>query len=99
NCVYCGSNTPGLKSSVLRNFDQLPTSSSTLVRSTRAVTRRTLFLLVLIGCLAFLVSPASASHKGDHGQASEDVREPTGPGYSVPGVSFRVFLIEGNETT
>jgi hypothetical protein len=62
------------------------------------VTRRALFVLVLIGCLAFLVSSASASHKGDHGQASEDIHEPSGPGYPVPGVSFRVFLNEGKET-
>ncbi len=54
--------------------------------------RRAVFPVLVIGWLAFLVPLASASHQGHDGHAGEDSHEPTGPGYAIPGASFRVFL-------
>lgn len=60
--------------------------------------RGTVFPVLLVGWVAFLVPPASASHQGHGGHAGEDSHEPTGPGYSIPGASFRVFLDPGKDT-
>jgi hypothetical protein len=41
---------------------------------------------------------ASASHQGDGGHAGETSHEPTGPGFPIPGASFRVFVELGADT-
>lgn len=60
--------------------------------------RCTVFPVLAIGWVAFLVPLASASHQGHDGHVSEDTHETTGPGYPIPGASFRVFLDRGKET-
>ena len=60
--------------------------------------RRTMFAVLVIGWLAFLAPPASASHQGHDNHAAADSHEPTGPGRPIPGASFRVFLETGQET-
>lgn len=60
--------------------------------------RRTVFPVLLIGWVAFLVPPARANHQGHDGHAGEETHETTGAGYAVPGASFRIFLAKGKET-
>ena len=60
--------------------------------------RRAVFSVLVIGWLAFLVPLASASHQGHDGHAGEDSHELTGPGYSISGASFRVFLDPGKDS-
>jgi hypothetical protein len=54
--------------------------------------------MLAMGWLAFLTLPAHASHQGHAGHAEEESHEPTGPGYAIPGASFRIFLGTGNAT-
>lgn len=61
------------------------------------ITRTVLFVLVL-GWMAFLAPPASASHQGHGGRAGDDPHETVGTGYPIPGAPFRVFLNTGIET-
>lgn len=58
-----------------------------------------IFLVLLIGWLAFFVPLASPSHQGREGHAGEDPHETIGPGHSIPGASFQVFLATGKETS
>ncbi len=53
---------------------------------------------VVLGLLTFLALPAHASHQGHAGHVEEESHEPTGPGYVIPGASFRIFLGTGNAT-
>ncbi|MGH7230474.1 MAG: hypothetical protein ACREJU_03845 [Nitrospiraceae bacterium] len=60
--------------------------------------RRTVFAVLVIGWLTFLVPPGRASHQGHESHAGEDSHEPTGPGHPILGASFRVVLDNGTET-
>jgi hypothetical protein len=50
------------------------------------------------GWLALLPPPVPASHQGHAGHTEEEVHEPAGPGYAVPGASFRVFFDAAEST-
>ena len=58
---------------------------------------RTVWSVLTLGLLAFVASPASASHQGRDAHADDETHEIAGPGYAVPGVSFQVFLSKGKE--
>ena len=60
--------------------------------------RRTLFPILMIGSLAFLASPVSASHQGHEGHAGDNNYETTGEEYPIPGAPFRVLLKTRQET-
>lgn len=56
---------------------------------------RSIVPVLVLGWVAFLTPPAPASHQDHAGDAQEETHEPTGPGYAIPGASFRVFLDPG----
>lgn len=60
--------------------------------------RHTAIPALMLGWVAFLAPPAPASHQGHAGHAQEETHEPTGPGYAIPGASFRIFLDTGTVT-
>ncbi len=55
--------------------------------------------VLAILCLILLGAQANANHEAHETHAGEDSYGKAGPGYSIPGASFRVFLKEGSATT
>ncbi|GIW53610.1 MAG: hypothetical protein KatS3mg082_0014 [Nitrospiraceae bacterium] len=60
--------------------------------------RRGVLPVFVSGWLALLPPPVPASHQGHAGHTEEEAHEPAGPGYAIPGASFRVFFDAAEST-